>query len=242
MHFGYFTTTGLVRETNEDCGAFFVKSEQEFLALVCDGMGGHQGGGLASSQLVKAIIHDYQMSLPFTNYSLSQLQEWLKELILKVQKVFQALAQANDQYINMGTTMVCALRINEVIYIANTGDSRAYFFDGQNLKQLTKDHNLSQKMKEAGTTLSQDQPQGLQNLLYNCVSVENDITIDWFRLQAPKGQILLVTDGVYNLVSPGEMVNLLQTSPTLHLAAYNLCHKANQNGGFDNNAVVIGEW
>lgn len=75
MHFGYFTTTGLVRETNEDCGAFFVKSEQEFLALVCDGMGGHQGGGLASSQLVKAIIHDYQMSLPFTNYSLSQLQE-----------------------------------------------------------------------------------------------------------------------------------------------------------------------
>ena len=71
MEFGYYTTKGLVRKNNEDCGAFVVKNDYEFMAIVCDGMGGHQGGGIASQKLVSLVASEYKMTASFLNVPFS---------------------------------------------------------------------------------------------------------------------------------------------------------------------------
>ena len=205
-------------------------------------MGGSLGGGIASSTTIEFFIEEYRLAPSFLNWSLSDIKKWFNEVLLKILQNWKITIKENATYQNMGTTIVCAIKVKDNLYIANIGDSRAYLFENNNLKQITTDHSLPQLLFKQGI-IDQKQlsihPQ--RNILYNVLTTNKDYEVDWFEIKDAKGLIILMSDGIYNMISEEKMWEILQAKTPIDSKVVEFCNEANDLGGHDNNAVLIGE-
>ena len=242
MSLSYFSTTGKVRKKNQDFGQYFVKSQDEFIAIICDGMGGSLGGEIASSTTIEFFIEEYKLAPSFVGWDITMIKKWFKSVIDKILQNWKITVQENNVYENMGTTVVCAIKIQNVVYVANIGDSRAYLFTNNHLKQITKDHSLPQLLFNKGIINQEElsiHPQ--KNILYNVLTFNREYQIDWFKIKDASGLIILMSDGIYNMVSKEKMWSILQANTPLDSKVVEFCNEANDLGGLDNNAILIGE-
>ena len=143
FEFGNTTHVGKVRKANEDYFGSF-ETPNGFVFLVCDGMGGHVGGSVAS-QLAVESIQEY-----LTNQKYNDLAEALSNSIIYANKAILAYVQNHPALGGMGTTCVALVVKENTLYYAHVGDSRIYIYSHNLLQRLTIDHSFVQRLVDFG--------------------------------------------------------------------------------------------
>lgn len=232
------TDTGCERDLNEDRYAV-IESPSGLAWLVCDGMGGQTGGELAAQLAIDAMRRDLE-NLPERPPELA-----LKSAILEANRVI-VLRRQNQAFSEMGTTIVAALFSGIEVVIGYVGDSRAYLIRDGAIQQLTTDHTYVQQLVDSGQIRPDEalaHPQA--HILTRCIGAEPGLEVEiqkyWIWEVSnvePKDNLVLCSDGLYSLVSEGEIANLLeQMSP--QRACVKLVEIAKERGGYDNITVSI---
>ena len=233
------TDTGRIRKNNED--SFFCSDQNtgifEKLLIVCDGMGGHSYGEVASRICIDA-VEDYVRHSPVNNPAFI-MDQAIYKANLRVKRKAEEL-----NALNMGTTLVMAGVVNGVAYIANIGDSRAYLADPKTftMKQVTHDHSLVEKLVAQGLIKRGSREyEKNKNVITRAVGIFEEADPDFYEEEIKPGQFLLLcSDGLTNMVPDIIIKNLiLDDSFALDERVNSLIRLANENGGRDNITAVL---
>lgn len=232
------TDVGLKRASNQDAFCQATLSDVQF-AVVCDGMGGHQGGNVASELAVRA-FHEMLSSRLRSGLRTKELKNLISGIITRVSLLIAETAAASPDLAGMGSTVVMAVRMGEKMCIAHVGDSRCYLFRNGKLRRLTKDHSLVQELidqKEISPEEGETHPG--RNVITRALGYQDDSLADVGFSDVKKGDVyLLCTDGLTVPVPDSELQEILQTTPPDRLAEV-LVGKALEGGGPDNITVGI---
>ena len=249
---GWMTDVGRVRGHNEDA-IFIFTGEQEadnatppFGAFIlADGMGGHQGGELASALAVRESA-TYLMSevyLPLLSGAEREgdqpsLTEILREAIVKANRV------VTQSLPGSGSTLTCGVVVGDRLFIGHVGDSRAYLQrDGEAPQLLTHDHSLVNRLLEMGQLTEEEaavHPQ--RNVLYRAIGQGGtlDVDVQSYPLQG-RTHLLLCSDGLWGLLEEPDLWAQIEDAPTPQMACQALVESANEAGGTDNISVILVE-
>ena len=253
-----FSHRGLVRENNED--NILVKSFRTveakprsiLLAILADGVGGHQAGEIASCIAVDSIAARVQSS-----QNLDHPDLLLEEAFIAANQEIVAQSQNDEGKKGMGTTCVSALIIGRKLYLANIGDSRLYLLRNREIRQLTFDHTWMEELSEAGfsggTKISRSHPLAhvLNRYLGSTEPIQVDLRIRFSGAETAEemrnlqgmnleaGDILLLnSDGISDLLTDEEIKeNLLKRN--WDQSAKRLVYCALKQGGHDNASVIV---
>lgn len=231
------TDKGIVRSSNQDAYAVGEFPDEVAWAIVCDGMGGHAGGNIASALAVKVISDKINASYR-ENMRDSSIRNMLDSALTAANMEVYDMAEADPELRGMGTTVVCAIVRNGYAFIAHAGDSRAYIYDGE-LKQITTDHSYVQTLVDIGKiTKEEAEHHPNKNKITRAIGAEKIIDIDFDEVELNDEDVLILcTDGLSNYVSSDEMISEVQDGK-YYAFADRLVKKANHNGGGDNVTVV----
>ena len=239
------TDVGRRREQNED--AFLVDLETS-LFIVADGMGGHAGGGTASSLAVRTIqerIRAARAAAPasFTSPTSEDARNFPSVLRLAVESACRAIygaAQEDPSLAGMGTTVTAVLVAGRTAFVAHVGDSRCYLVRGGRIFQLSEDHSLVNEQLKAGAITEEEARQSrFRNIITRSVGFEEDVLVDVVGLDVEQGDtIVLCCDGLTNLVADPEILEIA-TGSRLAESADRLIGLANERGGDDNITVIV---
>lgn len=234
---GAMTDVGLQRQLNEDNWGWRRLSNQATVFVVADGMGGHDGGEVASALAVSTvcrIARDYEAAKSHSHEELVDQSFQSANNTIKD----QAEAKGND----MGTTLVGMLLDDKKQgFLGNVGDSRAYLMRDQALHQITKDHSLVAKMVERGRiTPEEARHHPHSNILLRTVGTERDVEVDVFKVQFQSGdRVLLCSDGLWGEVEDRDMESILNTYNDPRHACRELVRAAHHGGGKDNVTLIV---
>ncbi len=237
---GGMSDVGLTRQLNEDNWGWVRLSERSKLYVVADGMGGHDGGEVASALAVKTICEVARERETLAPEGEDAVENLLDESFQAANNMVKDTADAKGT--DMGTTLVCILVLNDRVgFMANVGDSRGYLLRNGVLHQITKDHSLVQKMVErARITPEEARHHPHSNILLRTVGTERDIDIDIFRVELEAGdRILMCSDGLWGEVEDRDMESILNTYADPRLASRELVRAAHHGGGKDNVTLMI---
>ena len=138
---------GNIRTNNEDMGLFFRNASEEvirqkgYLLIVADGMGGHQAGEVASAMAAETVSQEY-----FHGPDQSDLAKQLSKAFIAANNKIYGLSSSNASYRGMGTTCTAVVVVNQSIWFAHAGDSRAYLVREGAISQITEDHTYVQEL------------------------------------------------------------------------------------------------
>ena len=232
------TDIGLQRESNQDSYAAGELPGSVAWAVVCDGMGGAAGGNYASSTAVKVISERITSSYR-AGMSASSIRNMLTSAIAAANISVYDMSKADPELTGMGTTVVVAIVVDNNVFIAHAGDSRAYILSNGSLNQLTKDHSIVQEMIDHGT-LPPDEAKvhPRKNIITRALGVDYELRIDFDIADIGENDVLILcTDGLTNFVEPQEIYELTDDGKFYEYAE-RLVDRANSNGGGDNITVV----
>lgn len=227
---GGATDTGKVRANNQDA---YLVDDRVF--AVCDGVGGHQGGEVASATAVDAI------KASFTDQTLQGLVDAVEEAN---RQVWQK-ADGDPALRGMGTTVTAVALVNEGgeerIAVANVGDSRGYILKHGELSQLTEDHSLVEQMfREGRLTREEADVHPQRSLITRALGLDAEVEVDsWQLLPKTADRILLCSDGLTNEVADTRIASILRRLADPDEAATELVRLAVEAGGRDNVTVVV---
>ena len=237
------TDVGRVRELNEDC----IHTNQELgFVVLADGMGGHQGGEIASAMAVSGIAGDLEDAAQSLDQGseaeqAQAIKGLLQSTIEKVNSEIFVTAESNDQYKGMGTTIVVALIHNDKLYFAHVGDSRLYRLRNGELAQLTKDHSLVNELLEQGfyKTLEEAEQAGQKNVITRAVGIGAEVKVDVGETQTEENDCyLLCSDGLSDMISDEAIQEGMNSGKDLENKIELLINDALEAGGRDNVSVI----
>ena len=137
------------RKDNQDSTATFFNQSNVLLAILCDGLGGHQAGDIASEMAVSQIGNSWEQTT-FTSKDTYIIQTWLKGVINRENtRIFKA-ANTYPDLEGMGTTLVASVVLEQQVLFANIGDSRAYTYKDNELTLITQDHSFVAELQRSG--------------------------------------------------------------------------------------------
>jgi protein phosphatase len=241
------TDVGKRRKLNED--SFLVDPETNLYA-VCDGMGGHNAGEVASQMAIEALEsfiqrshREKEITWPYgLDVDLSFDGNRLKTAVkLANKKVFKA-ADNREEYTGMGTTVVVSLLSGNVMTLGSAGDSRCYLLRDGKLSQLTKDDSwVSAAWAEGILNSDELERHPLKNVITKAVGAKDSIEIDvQEQILKPGDVALLCSDGLHSMIKDDAILAAVTPFPaTLQEAASKLIDAANEAGGKDNVSVVL---
>ncbi|SDJ73308.1 Stp1/IreP family PP2C-type Ser/Thr phosphatase [Sediminibacillus albus] len=235
----YLTDQGQVRNHNEDDGGFFSNSNQQTLAVIADGMGGHKAGDVAS-QMATSLLSDLWKETEAL-LSPEAAEEWLTTSLEKVNKSILQYAQDHEECKGMGTTIVAVVCSKDFISIAHVGDSRCYLANDQGFKQITEDHSLVNELVRSGQISKDDaEHHPRKNVLLKALGTEVGVQADVQSIGWEKGnRLLLCSDGLTNKFEEEELKEIVLETTELKEIAQSLIDMANERGGEDNISVVL---
>jgi serine/threonine protein phosphatase PrpC len=232
-----YSHVGMKRKQNQDSAGI---NENLGLFILADGMGGHQGGEIASALCVEKITECFNASTGINT------AHFLQQSLQHANQAIHLRSQNEPSLKGMGTTAtVLKLGDDGIAHIAQVGDSRAYYWNSQGIWQLTQDHSLVQEKLRAGLiTRDQMKTDDMKNVITRSVGYETNLKVDLYSFPMQSGDgFLLCSDGLSNPVSEALMFDILDESlkSGLHLEdiAKRLIEAANQRGGDDNVTVVL---
>ena len=241
------TDVGMKRTGNEDA---YVIAEEHGLYVVCDGMGGHASGEVASAMTTEEVVAFFRnraagdLSLPYDSEEGASDQERL---------LSNAIQHANDKvYVSgmkdpklegMGTTIVSILDDDDRFVLGHVGDSRIYRFRGGVLEQLTRDHSLLNHKIDMGELRTEADIKGFKhgNIIVRAIGLKDYVRPEAQTVDRQPGDILLMcSDGLSDLVDDWAIENVLEANQDdLDEAAHILVRMANDRGGKDNITVLM---
>ena len=232
------TDVGKVREVNQDCvfSSIGPVGCLPNLFIVADGMGGHKAGDIASRLTVDSVV-DKLSKVNSKDYI-----SVITDTIIKVNKEVIDKAAESQDYAGMGTTLVVATVFENILKVANVGDSRLYVV-GEDIIQITRDHSLVEEMVINGQLDRADaRVDKRKNIITRAIGGESKVEAEMFSVELkPEDKILMCSDGLSNMVDDAEILEIINREPDIEKAARMLIDAANENGGKDNISVVIVE-
>lgn len=242
-----FTDVGKRRENNQDNFCIKQVSENTCFAIVCDGMGGQNGGQLAS-KIACDIIEEHLLEI---GEDLQLQKENIDESVEDIKSIMiRGMSKANiavhdeslrdDTYKGMGTTAILVVVIDDLAYITHIGDSRVYVLNDKKLSQVTKDHSVVQELVDQGE-LTQEEAltHPNKNMITRAVGVNLLVDIDYMKIPFEAGdKMLICSDGLTNMVQDFVIENVLMKHNATDSCSQ-LVELANKAGGYDNVTVVV---
>ena len=237
MRIGAKSDIGRYRKLNED--SFFIYRNEKLVGgMVADGMGGHKAGEVASrmaAELVKEGIMDgFEPELDYVEFS-----ELVRRSIISANEEIYRESKCSGNTTGMGTTVAAAFVFRGKLITANVGDSRVYAV-GDTIRQITRDHSYVEELVERGeitkeTAKTHPQKNYITRALGTDAFVKADILIQHYS-----GEIIVVcSDGLTNLVSDEQIMNIVKSYEDFEEAAQELVELANKKGGTDNITCVV---
>ncbi len=230
---------GNVRETNEDYFYISNSLDQVQLYLLADGMGGYNGGEIASQLAVQTAKNYIENNFKDIEKDRDSIIQLLGSSMEYANMVVYEKAKENPELQGMGTTLEICLIYNNKVYIGHVGDSRIYRVRKQFIRKLTQDHSYVQKLVKEGTiTKEQAEHHPQKNMLMKALGcnafVEPDVMVKGFL----KDDILIMcSDGLSNMVEQQTIYEM--ASKNIEQATKDLVQLAKDRGGYDNITVVI---
>ncbi len=239
------TDAGRVRPDNEDCISFHPEIG---LAVLADGMGGHQAGEVASRMAVD-VMSRYCVDA-FANDTRPKVAKGCgtyegSTLLAAIEAANTAIfemARHTPEYAGMGATVVTALIQNDKLCVAHVGDSRLYRLRDSRLEQLTQDHSVVQELLSRGLVTPEQARQSIsKNLVTRALGVDAAVQVEMNILSTlPDDLYMLCSDGLNDILADSEIQGLLTaTHGNLDDLARRLVDSANAAGGPDNISVIL---
>lgn len=252
------TDVGQVREHNEDnflvadltrrqrglldANRALTLGHQGAIFAVCDGMGGAAAGEIAS-QLAVDIIYERLVD-GLDDKTALRRDELARRLVRAVEtaglRIFQE-AKNDRTRRGMGTTVTAAALVDDILFLAQVGDSRGYILRGEQLVQVTRDQSLVNQLIEAGQ-LTEEEAETFEhnNIILQALGTADTVQVDLTFAELRQGDILMLcSDGLSGMVRGEEIRELLKTQPEPLDACKALTERANQAGGHDNITVIV---
>ena len=229
------THVGKVRSANEDnLGEAITPNGHLF--IVCDGMGGHVGGAVASGIAVNSILEFFQREV-YDNL----IQAIDHSLSFANEQIF-ASALNNPDLKGMGTTAVLLLIKDEECFIGHVGDSRIYLYSNNILNRITKDHSFVQTLVDNGIIDDEDaENHPNKNRILQALGIASIVKSTVCQLSIlPKASdiFLLCSDGLNGMVSDKDIHHIIQED-NLSVCVENLITAALNGGGTDNITATL---
>jgi serine/threonine protein phosphatase PrpC len=248
LEIGFASDPGRVRDHNEDAGlvwqfSLLQKGEPPRplgLFGIADGMGGHARGEQASALAIRVaaqhIIRAIAFPLLIEDEEMAERSPIHEVLAASVRMAHQAVVRRVPEG---GTTLTLALLLDENVYVAHVGDSRAYLGERGQLCRLTQDHSMAARLVE----MEQATPAEVvlqRNILYKAIGQGSEVQPDLVSCDLGWGQyLLLCCDGLWTKGSDEEIRAIVEASATPDIACQSLVAMANENGGEDNISVIL---
>lgn len=204
------------------------------LCILADGMGGHKGGDFASRYLTETIVGF--ISRTRTN----DLVKVLRNAIKMSNRLIYEKSHSEPELQGMGSTLVAAVIEDGILTVANVGDSRLYLIrDG--ITQVTRDHSFVEEQVRLGK-MERDSEEYLKNkkFITRAVGIDENVEADYFEVELEQNdQILICSDGLTNMVDDDTILEIVSGHGSLLYKVRTLIDTANENGGYDNIAVIL---
>lgn len=235
------TDIGKKRKTNQD--SICIDHSHHFYA-VADGMGGHNGGDIASQLTVK-LLPEFLETFPAEDP-----HALMKNMIQEVNKAILKKAEENPSLNGMGTTLSAIQFAGPQLVIGNVGDSRVYMVNNNAIYQMTRDHSFVQEKLNLGIYTREEAVKDPQkNVLIRSVGFEPDLQVDVFNYRICKNDIFLIcSDGLHGKVSDSDILHIVHKNipdpsacklSDVEKTVHELIKQANDNGGQDNISVIL---
>ena len=207
------------------------------LFIVADGMGGHKAGDIASRFTVETIKTLIEQSQGKDAISI------INDSVKMVNGLLLQKASQSEDYYGMGTTLVIATIFDNVLRVANVGDSRLYVIDDNDITQITRDHSLVEEMVLPGQLRkSEARTHARKNVITRAIGVEEQVEPEMFSIDLKENsKVLMCSDGLTNMLEDAEILSIVRNNSDIEDAARMLIDRANENGGKDNISVIIVE-
>lgn len=246
IRYGAKSDVGLKRDVNEDR---FCTAPDLGLYVICDGMGGHNAGEVASGLAIEVIKKHVQEVVqdpgrPLLGYddpAFSPQTNRLASAIRLANHVVNAEAQARPSLAGMGTTVVSAVLGEQTLSVAHVGDSRLYLIRGESIQLLTADHSLvAEQIREGLLSEAEAERSPRKNILTRALGVEATVDVELGEVPVMSGDVvLLCSDGLTRHVSPADIMSAVREARHPQEVSERLVEMANATGGEDNTTVIL---
>ncbi len=216
-----------------------VSNHRPPLLVIADGMGGYEGGAIASQLVISSFTDIYQHA----NDTVPPFQT-LEAGVSASLNAIKRYASQDQALAKMGSTVVAVLLREQKIYLINVGDSRAYVINEKQIRQISYDHSLvGEQLRRGLITADELRSHPRRNVLSMSISAqrENITTYTNVFTWQPGDSLLLCSDGLWGPVSEPQIQSVVLEYPPQQ-AADRLVSLANANQGPDNIAVVVAKW
>lgn len=263
------THAGRVRKTNEDAyvvatlqrsllvhdaspaaRGWFTGQSAGTLLVVADGMGGQGGGDVASRVAVSSVVNHLLNCMPWATVrdveappahtpSLSGVREQLATALVEGDSTVKLTGERVGSP-HMGTTLTMALVTWPVAYVAHVGDTRCYLYRAGELRRLTTDHTVAQRLADLSHG-AVDETSRLHHVLWNSLGASQDVPQPEIqKLTLVSGDLLLLcSDGITKHLSDAELARLLSGSASAEQKCAMLIERGTAGGGTDNLTAVV---
>jgi protein phosphatase len=239
MKAGVATDIGLVRNINQDSYYCSAVTGSLFLYIVADGMGGHNGGEIASKTSVETIRCFIETHQDKTGYLEDRLY-MIKEAMSRANREVYSHAMSTEGLEGMGTTLTMALIEGKKLHIGHIGDSRMYLMRNGECEKLTEDHSLVAELIKKGSISPEEGDKHPQkNIITKALGTDRLVEMDLLTKDLRDGDlILLCTDGLTNMLDLDDIVSMCRVEDNPQSLSEALVEKANSKGGRDNITVI----
>ncbi|MBK9712568.1 MAG: serine/threonine-protein phosphatase [Kouleothrix sp.] len=212
------------------------------LFIVADGMGGHQGGEVASRMAISAVARHVltELLIPaLIDGSAEAIQPLIITAVQDANRAIWEHAQAIGS--DMGTTCTVVLLLGRALYIGHVGDSRAYLATPAELKQITSDHSTVGRLIQLGQLdPAEVREHPLRSQLYRTIGQQREVLVDFTYQQLGDATHLLVcSDGLWGMIGDEAMLDVVQQHTWPQDACNELIARANLAGGEDNISAIV---
>ena len=219
MEYYALTDIGKIREKNQDQAATAINLKDQVLGVVCDGMGGHKAGEIASHVVEEHVLTCFKANPPFLDDE--EVTNWLMDTVLEAHQIVKRMANMQEDTKGMGTTVAIAVVDGDDAFFCHVGDSRIYVYDDQEIIQMTRDHTLVNELIQRGAITEEE---GKNHRQKNKLNGKN---------------ILICSDGLFNSLEDEEILNIVKKNMNVKDKVHLLIEQANEHGGHDNIAAVL---
>lgn len=233
------TDVGCRHDVNEDFYRAGRLSDGSCWVVLCDGMGGVDGGGRASELAACMLQNMLVQKLPELSDT-AEIKSFLLDAADRANTEVYEQAKNDKTVRTMGTTLVMAVIRNNLAQIVHSGDSRAYAVTKNSIKRLTRDHSIVQELLDSGRiTDEQAQNHPNKNIITSAIGVDVSTKIDYDEFKLARGDFFMVcTDGLSNMITDDRMAEMIRTAD-FYDTAQTLVRSAVDAGGYDNITAVV---
>jgi PPM family protein phosphatase len=225
--------TGPRRQSNEDCGKVVRPEDPQqlarkgVLAIVADGMGGHEGGEVASHMAVHSVTEAYSASG-------AQPQAALVQAFQAANREIYQLSRRRNELAGMGTTCTAVVVVGGIAYSAHIGDSRAYLVRGGQIYRMTEDHSATMALVKQGLiSLNEAREHEERNVILRAMGTHEEVEVSTWDAPFtvwPGDRLILCSDGLHDTLTDPEICSIAGSaepgeacSRMLNLALERMC-------------------